>query len=193
MHGVGLIRPFLDVRRVDVLAYLQQLGQLFREDATNRDPRFTRNRLRHELLPQLVMNYNPRVVDALSRLARLAGEAQQVIESVVDEIFPKCTQSGANHLVIRCAPLAHRPRYLVREILMAAWRRQGWPEQAMGFAQWDDLANLVFLEEVGQATPGLTLPGGIRACRDGERMIVERHCAPGALGVHGVGGVADDG
>jgi tRNA(Ile)-lysidine synthase len=44
--------------------------------ATNSDTRFTRNRLRHDLLPRLAGDFNPQVVEALVRLGRLAGEAQ---------------------------------------------------------------------------------------------------------------------
>jgi tRNA(Ile)-lysidine synthase len=51
--GILLVRPLLTVRRTDVLAFLGELGQRYRDDASNLDPRFTRNRLRHELLPLL--------------------------------------------------------------------------------------------------------------------------------------------
>ena len=40
---------------------------------------------------------------------------------------------------IELAGLADRPRYLVRELLMALWRRQGWPLQAMGRQKWEEL------------------------------------------------------
>src|SRR5436189_3233901 len=51
--GVDVVRPLLKVRRAEVLAFLQETGQRFRQDTSNVDPRFTRNRIRHELLPSL--------------------------------------------------------------------------------------------------------------------------------------------
>ena len=62
-----------------MLAYLAALNQPFREDASNADPRFTRNRIRHELLP-LLKTFNPDVVSALAHLAEHADEAHEIIE-----------------------------------------------------------------------------------------------------------------
>src|SRR5260370_36490025 len=55
--GVELIRPLLSVTRRQVLEFLRDIVQPFREDRSNADLRFTRNRIRHELLPQLDANY----------------------------------------------------------------------------------------------------------------------------------------
>jgi len=138
-----LIRPLLEVRRAELVAYLDDLGQPYRFDASNQDTRLTRNRIRHELLPQLARQFNPGVVDALLRLGRLADEAQAVIEAVVEGLCQRCVVCESPQAVqIDAAALADQPRYTIRELLMATWRRQGWPMQAMGFAQWDLLAGL---------------------------------------------------
>ena len=73
--AVTLIRPLLEVRRVELVDYLASLGQAYREDSSNLDRRFTRNRIRHDLLPQLAEHYNPGVGEALRRLGHLAGES----------------------------------------------------------------------------------------------------------------------
>jgi tRNA(Ile)-lysidine synthase len=85
--GVELVRPLLGVRRADVLAYLAANELSFREDRTNADPRVTRNRLRHELLPLLQANYNPAVVDVLGRLAEQAVAVQGVIEPLAEDLL----------------------------------------------------------------------------------------------------------
>lgn len=169
MHGVSLIRPLLEIRRADLLHYLEQLGQSFRDDATNRDLGFTRNRLRHDLLPQLAAAYNPQVVEALLRLAQLAGEAQEVIAATVDDLMPHCIRAEEDCLAIDCRRLAGRPRYVVRELLLAAWRQRRWPEQAMGFAQWDRLADFVLHEKPAVS---MTLPGSVRVCREGGILAI---------------------
>lgn len=172
LHGVSLVRPLLRVRRADLLAYLQRLGQLCCEDATNSDVSFTRNRLRHELLPQLAADYNPHVVEALLRLARLAAEAQEVIAAEVEDLAPRCMREEAGRVVLDCDSIAGQPRHIVREVLMAGWRRQAWPEQSMGFKQWDELANLVLATEAGQPMLCATLSGGIRVWREGDRLVM---------------------
>jgi tRNA(Ile)-lysidine synthase len=164
--SVALVRPLLDVRRAEVLDYLAAIGQGFRQDATNLDTRFTRNRLRHELLPLLRTEYNAQADEALARLAQQAGEAQQVIASLVDDLAKQClgpdraaASRPAETMRIDCRPLADVPPLVVRELLKTAWTRAGWPLQSMGFGEWQQLA------ELAQGTPAspLNLPGGIQA------------------------------
>ena len=135
-----LLRPLLGVRRAELLAYLDAIGQPYRLDRSNTDLRYTRNRLRHKLLPRLQRQYNREVVDALLRLGALAGEAQAVVDELVEEQFKRCvTVVGPNEARIDLEPLADRPPYVVRELLAAVWRRQRWPMQSMGMHQWDEL------------------------------------------------------
>ncbi|MGA7700150.1 MAG: hypothetical protein WCB27_11105, partial [Thermoguttaceae bacterium] len=54
--------------------------------------------------------------------------------------------------------LPHRPRYLVRELLMAVWRRAGWPMQSMGMLKWDELCELA--TSVAPSTRRV-FPGGV--------------------------------
>jgi tRNA(Ile)-lysidine synthase len=172
--GVTLIRPLLGVRRAELLAYLREIGQGFREDASNRDCRFTRNRLRHDLLPRLADQYNPRVVEALARLGQLAGEADDCIAGLVAEIAMRAVRFEPGRLVFDCTMLAREPRFLVRETLLRTWRKQGCPEQAMGFAEWDQLAELISAPGPSSAPPRcLTLPGGVTARRDEESLVIE--------------------
>lgn len=141
----SLIRPMLGIRRVEVTAYLDALGQPCRHDPSNADTRFTRNRIRHGLLPQLQRHFNPEVVESLLKLGRLAGDTQAVVDRQVGEWFDRCvTIVGPNEARIELAiEAAHDERqYLVRELLMTLWRRMDWPRQSMGMAQWDELAEL---------------------------------------------------
>ncbi len=90
--AVTVIRPLLGVRRSELLAYLEELEQPYRDDSSNADRQFTRNRIRHELLPRLAADFNPGVVDALLRLATLAGEVQAVVDARVDALAARCVR-----------------------------------------------------------------------------------------------------
>ena len=68
-------------------AYLDALGQPYRHDPSNADLRFTRNRIRHEIMPQLREQFNAGVTEALLRLGTLAGEAQAVVDGLVEELL----------------------------------------------------------------------------------------------------------
>ena len=77
-----LCRPLLGLWRADVEGYLRKRGQDWRKDASNRDPAFLRNRVRHELLP-LLESLNPGVKQVLLREADLLGERQQGLDAEV--------------------------------------------------------------------------------------------------------------
>ena len=172
-----LIRPLLSVRHAELVAYLDDLGQPYRSDSSNDDTRFTRNRIRHELLPQLAGQFNPGVADALLRLGGLAGEVQAVVDGLVDDLAERCVLPESPGAVqIDAGVLAARPRYLIRELLMATWRRQDWPMQSMGFAQWELLAEM--LSACGGSSPGppskQMFPGGILAEATEGRLRLRR-------------------
>ncbi len=76
LGSATLLRPLLGIRRAELTAYLHDLGQSFRTDASNRDTRFMRNRIRGELLPLLAARYNASIVPALLRLGEVAGHSQ---------------------------------------------------------------------------------------------------------------------
>src|SRR5208283_5212261 len=90
---IHFVRPLLCVTREEVEAYLTSLGQSWREDETNRDHRFARNRVRHELLPLLERDYNPNIRRVLSGAAELARAEEEYWQALVerellDRIFP---------------------------------------------------------------------------------------------------------
>jgi tRNA(Ile)-lysidine synthase len=71
-----LIRPFLDLRRAELAAWAATEGVAYREDASNRDPRFLRNQVRHELLPLLITRFSPATPTVVLRtMQTLADEA----------------------------------------------------------------------------------------------------------------------
>jgi tRNA(Ile)-lysidine synthase len=150
-----LLRPLLGIRREELLAYLADLEQPCRHDASNADLRFTRNRIRHELLPRLRRHFNPEVVDALLRLGSLAGQSQAVIDELVDERLQRCLLlDGSDEVQIDQGALTGQPQSLIRELLLTLWRRKGWPLQAMGLRKWDDLSALASMSNAKQVFPG---------------------------------------
>jgi tRNA(Ile)-lysidine synthase len=82
----GIIRPLLDITRAEVEQYLRARNIPWRKDSSNADRTFARNRIRHELLPQLTRDWNPNITDALANLADLAYEEEQYWKSSIDQV-----------------------------------------------------------------------------------------------------------
>ena len=67
-----VVRPLLGTRRTEVRDYLRDRHQSWREDATNADLQYARNRVRHGLIPLIETRFKPTVVAALGQLAEVA-------------------------------------------------------------------------------------------------------------------------
>jgi tRNA(Ile)-lysidine synthase len=163
-----LLRPLLTVRRSELEMYLRDIGQPFREDSSNADRRFTRNRIRHELLPLLARHYNSTVADALLRLGALAAEAQGIIDELTDRLLDRAVKLENNSVVrIDASELSDQPPYMLRELLAMVWQRQSWPLQAMGFQQWNQLAGMILTSNATRhpltAVNKKIFPGNIQA------------------------------
>jgi len=79
-----IVRPLLGVTRAEVESYLASLGQEWREDESNLDHRFARNRIRHELLPLLQREYNPNIRQVLRDTAELSREEEEFWQALVE-------------------------------------------------------------------------------------------------------------
>ena len=88
-----ILRPLLGARRVEVEVYLKELGQRWREDSSNRDEAFTRNRIRHQLLPVLE-SWNPRLREHLAQMAELARDEETWWQAELARVAPQILLTG---------------------------------------------------------------------------------------------------
>jgi len=186
---IALVRPLLAATRRKVLDHLAAIGQDYRSDSSNADLRWVRNRMRHELLPLLRANFNSDVNEALVRLAAQAADAQQLIANLAAELAKGCVsveleglrgvesqraqlrggaqRATARRATINCRQLAGQPPIVVREVCKNVWAQANWPQQAMGYLEWQQLAAHVQGEGDG---PTLNLPGNVQARRHGDTV-----------------------
>lgn len=120
-----IIRPLIETRRRDLVAALEAAGIGWIEDPSNRDARFLRNRIRHELLPMLAASYNPDVVVALDRIARLCRDTVDAIERVALRELDRLGVIAADAIVLPHAELASLPRQVAAETVRQAAARLG--------------------------------------------------------------------
>lgn len=174
VHEKRIVRPLLSLRRREVLAYLNAIEQDFREDASNRDKKFLRNRIRHELLPLLERDYNPRVAEALSQTAEIAQAEQQHWERELSEAMRqvarwKWTPGGPTRsldpghgVALVVEPFLRLSAALQRLLLQRCCERLG---PTPTFEQVEAMRALAT-----KPSGGLDLPEGIRALREGEEL-----------------------
>jgi tRNA(Ile)-lysidine synthase len=83
-EGQGeIVRPLLGIRRRELVQYLVDLKQTWREDSSNADGKFTRNRVRRLVLPLLEREFNPAVAENLAELAEIARDEEDYWENEI--------------------------------------------------------------------------------------------------------------
>ena len=172
-----ILRPFLAVRRAEIEGFLHAIGQPWQEDSSNQDTAFTRNRLRHQLLPELA-EYNPQIQKQLSQLAALARDEEAYWQSELARILPtlllpgKAVRGGGraagalpgeDPLAIEVLRLQALPPALRRRVIRAAAATLGY---AIGFEATESLLALCGLgDQPNKRGRKLDLDSGLRAER----------------------------
>lgn len=169
-----IVRPLLGFTRSEIIAYLAALGQEFRHDESNQTTDCTRNRLRLELLPQLERDYNPRVREALLRLAQTAHQADEFLEQQAEAALYSAARRTAAGFELDLKRLAHLHPTLIRHALTLLWREQKWPLQDMSFEKWEILVALVQQSNPASDSRQQNLPGFVRATRTGSTLRIEK-------------------
>ena len=114
----GLIRPLLEIDRDEIEAWLRERGVAWREDETNRDRTYARNRLRHEILPQLRDAFNPQLDQALANMATLARDEEVYWDAEVARHHPPAT--SRQPLILPVSQLTEAPPALARRLIRHA-------------------------------------------------------------------------
>jgi tRNA(Ile)-lysidine synthase len=163
-----IVRPLLATTRAEVETYLSALGQNWREDSTNRHLTFTRNRIRHELLP-LLQTWNPRLSEHLAQMAELARDEEAWWHDEISRSSPGVILTGkpvrgggraaGEEVAIDLPRLAGFHPAIQRRILRHAAASLGF---APDFAGTETLRNLALHGKAGQRCE---LAAGLRAER----------------------------
>jgi tRNA(Ile)-lysidine synthase len=152
--GISLIRPLLNVTREEIVAYLNSLNQPWREDASNSDLAFTRNRIRHELMP-ILRTYNPAIVEGFGRLAEQAGEIHDEQAAAAMELLHRAELPSAGALrIFRVSELRNTSRDRIRGMFRLLWEREIWSASDMTFDHWKRLVAVALGEETANDLPG---------------------------------------
>ena len=130
----AVVRPLLATRRPELRSWLESIGQPWREDASNADVQFTRNRIRHQLLPAMAA-FNPQVAEQLAQVSLLAREDESYWQAELRRVLPglllpgrpvrgggraSSTLPGERSLAIEVERLRALPAALRRRVLRAA-------------------------------------------------------------------------
>ena len=163
------VRPLLSIERNDIRAYLDRKGHAYREDPTNRDLRFDRNRVRRVVLPALAESLNPRAALHLVRAAeRLREDAACLDDLAAAACRRLCREGRGGRLEIHARKLAATPAPLARRIVREALVTAGSDPRRIATRHLDAVLELAR----GGRGKRLDLPGGLTAVRVTDRVVL---------------------
>lgn len=134
-----IVRPLLGTRREDIEKYLRALDQTWMEDASNRDPKHLRNRIRHELLPQLESDYNPALRQSLVNLAEIARAEEEHWSTQILALRSLFKNEDDHRLTLDRLDFLSLPLALQRRLLVAQADRLNLP------AGFDDIDRMLHI------------------------------------------------
>ena len=161
-----VVRPLLGIRRAEARAYLASIEQCWREDASNADLQYTRNRLRHGLIPLIETRFQPSAVEALAQLAEVAREEENYWDAELGRALPGVAENGG--LTVNIARLLDFPPALQRRILRHCAQSAG---IVLDFAH---LTQLTRAATQGDRGTICELPGGWIAVHGRSELRLER-------------------
>jgi tRNA(Ile)-lysidine synthase len=132
------VRPLLFAHRSEIEQYARSYGIPFRQDASNQDLRFRRNKIRHHLLPLLQKEYNPAAAGHLAELAETLQEWDDYLSEEVKKAWKQCVLSaGENEIALDIKTYSGYFSWIKIALLEDVFRRGFSRESIIRRKQWD--------------------------------------------------------
>ena len=160
--GVTWLRPMLSWRRMEITAWLQKIGQSWRDDSTNAVPDVARNALRLEALPALNKALGRDVTPILARSARLHAETIDALENAL-AVLPSQDPQGRLYLPF----VWEQPRVLQKAIVRRYLQQNDVPDISEELVM-----SVVDILPPGSQVSRVNLPGNRQACRRERRLVI---------------------
>ena len=177
-NSLMVVRPLLQSWRADILTHLAKAKLTYRQDESNQDVRFLRNRIRHELLPLLEREYNPNIRTGLLQLAEQCRVDTGALAAGVRRIWKRTVKGlPSGQWSVSISTLRRQPLALQRQVIREMIRALQGDLARFEFRHWLVLEQLMVAKPVGTVTD---LPGGIRCIKGQDRLVCERAAKPAA-------------
>lgn len=196
-EGLSLARPLLCVTREEVVRYLLEHNLAYREDHTNANVVYTRNYIRHRMLPLLQQESEALLVEELADLAASAGKLHDRILGETQRAWATMAQAGGDDICIDASGLASLPELVAVELIRRALASLGCRERDLTAGHYQGVLGLVKAQVKTKRT---CLPNGFIACLESHQLVLrpgvggsspKGHDAPSPLNIPGRTAFAD--
>ena len=162
----NIIRPLLDVSREEIESYCKENNLRYVTDSTNSEDKYTRNKIRHILIPLIEKEFNPDFMTTATRNAGIIKAEEDYIAAAADEKYRDVVNGGAADIgrLLRCHIAVSRR--IIRNMI----------GDCIGI---NDISSefvdkILALAEKNKSGLNINLPGGAVACVEYGRLIIEK-------------------
>jgi tRNA(Ile)-lysidine synthase len=152
----GIVRPLIEVERSEIQQFLLERGIAWREDSTNLSLQFARNRIRHELLPQIAREWNPAIGETLANTADWALAEEAWWDAEIERLASRHLTASNGAILLRADLLAALPLAVARRLVRRAM------ELVKGGLRGIDFGHIRSVMDLARSTEGhgrLQAPG----------------------------------
>ena len=167
-----IVRPLIHLKRSEIIAYTAEKKLPYVTDASNADLTYRRNRIRHQLIPELENKYNPRIVDTLNRLTVILRDEEQWIEDSLEPVYKRCVAvKGAETVILDLAGFGKLAVAVQRRLLRKAIFAVKKNLRRISLLHIDAVLTLM---ATGPVNGRLNLPERIRVQRDDATLTITK-------------------
>jgi len=169
--SVMIIRPLIEVWRSDIERYLKEEGLDFREDSSNQDPSFLRNKVRLGLIPYLGKEYNPRIKEVLVRMGEILRDDYDYLNKEVGKVFLDIANIRDREVSLEAMRLRRFPQAIQRGVLRKAIEVVRGDLKRITYQNWRDLETLI---KSSNGNLSIDLAEGVKVKRAYDKLIFLR-------------------
>ncbi|WP_419194756.1 tRNA lysidine(34) synthetase TilS [Novipirellula herctigrandis] len=165
-----LVRPMLAITREQIRAGLRHKGCSWREDASNQDPRYRRNWIRHKLIPMITSKY-PNAEAAISRASESQRDWLDLVDSAASEWIDIhiCVDGHACEAdTLRLRRDSRTDGAIVVAALQRIWGDRNWALGEMTKSHWQSIVGTI----AGRSSQRYQLPGGLDVRASGDHVTI---------------------
>ena len=166
----GYVRPLLEITRAEIETYLHTCGLKWREDASNSDTIYLRNRIRHQLLP-LLEEYNPDIRSTLTATASIISGDETLLLELTDQAFAGSCRVAEGRVVCNIAQLRTLNPALRRRVLRLAIQQLTGTLEGVNLRHIDAIIDLT---DSAHPNSRLALPQRVAVVREYDTLMFSR-------------------
>jgi len=169
----NIVRPLIRLRRSEIINYLAEKKLPYVTDASNTDPAFIRNKIRHHLIPELQTAYNPRIIETLNRLGDIQRAEDRWFDNALEPILEQCVSFRADQKISLSLPaFIQLPKAVKRRVIRKAILCVKKDLRRITLLHVDAILHLI---DKGRVTGRLNLPDGVLVARNTVELTIVKN------------------